>query len=113
LVALKLPNGNRAIIDRRKITDYCLSLDHDDGSHKARLFQALVGLNQSNSTLLLEALRSAAAAGDAAPGKVDEYGHRYIVDFEFEGPRGTSVIRSVWIVKVGEEVPRLVTCYIP
>lgn len=111
--ALKLPNGNRAIIDRRKITDYCLSLDHDDGSHKARLFQALVGLNQSNSTLLLDALRSVAAAGDATPGKVDEYGYRYVIDFEFEGPRGTAVIRSVWIVRAGEEVPRLVTCYIP
>ena len=111
--ALKLSNGNRAIIDRRKITDYCLSLDHDDGSHKARLFQAVVGLNQSNSTLLFDALRGAAATGDAAPGKVDEYGHRYVIDFEFEGPRGTTVIRSVWIVKAGEEVPRLVTCYIP
>ena len=110
---MKLPNGNRAIIDRRKITDYCLSLDHDDGSHKARLFQALVGLNQSNSTLLLHALRDAAAAGDAASGKVDEYGHRYIIDFEFEGPQGTATIRSAWIVKAGEEVPRLVTCYIP
>lgn len=110
---LKLPNGNRAIIDRRKITDYCLSLDHDDGSHKARLFQVLVGLNQGNSTLLLDALRGAADVGEAASGKVDEYGHRYIIDFEFEGPRGTATIRSVWIVKVGEEVPRLVTCYIP
>lgn len=110
---LKLPNGDRAIIDRRKITDYCLSLDHDDGSHKARLFQALVGLNQGNSALLLDALRGAAAAADAAPGKVDEYGHRYIIDFEFEDPRGTAVIRSVWIVKAGEEAPRLVTRYIP
>ena len=110
---MKLPNGGRAVIDRRKITDYCLSLDHDDGNHKARLFQALVGLNQSNSTLLLHALRSAAAVGDALPGKVDEYGRRYVIDFEFEGPRGTAVIRSVWIVRIGEEVPRLVTCYIP
>ena len=110
---MKLPNGDRAIIDRRKITDYCLSLDHDDGSHKARLFQALVGLNQDNSTLLLDALQGAAATGDAATGNVDEYGHRYVVDFEFTGPRGTAMIRSAWIVRADEEVPRLVTCYIP
>ena len=110
---MKLPNGDRAIIDRRKITDYCLSLDHDDGSHKARLFQALVGLNQDNSTLLLDALQGAAATGDAATGNVGEYGHRYVVDFEFTGPRGTAMIRSAWIVRADEEVPRLVTCYIP
>ena len=110
---MKLPKGNRAIIERRKITDYCLSFDHDDGSHKARLFQTLVGLNQSNSKLLLDALRRAAAAGDASPGKVDKYGDRYIIDFAFNGPRGTAVIRSAWIVKADEDVPRLVTCYIP
>ena len=110
---MKLPNGDRAIVDRRKLTNYCLSFDHDDGSHKARLFQALVGLNQSNSSLLLDALHRAAAAGDASPGKSDSYGRRYIIDFEFNGPRGTAVIRSAWIVKADEDVPRLVTCYIP
>ena len=110
---MKLPNGDRAIIDRRKVTDYCLSHDHDDGSHKARLFQARVGVNQDNSALLLTALRTVAVTGEAAVGKVDEYGSRYVIDFEFEGPRGTAVIRSAWIVRVDEEVPRLVTCYIP
>ena len=110
---MKLPNGDRAIIDRRKVTDYCLSLDHDDGSHKARLFQALIGLNQNNSALLLDALRTAAATDDAVAGKVDEYGRRYIIDFELEGPQGIAMIRSVWIVRANEEAPRLVTCYIP
>ena len=110
---MKLLNGDQAIIDPRKVTDYCLSLDHDDGSHKARLFQALIGLNQDNSTLLLKALRTAAATGDAVTGKVDKYGRRYVIDFEFEGPKGPAVIRSAWIVRAGEDVPRLVTCYIP
>ena len=109
---MKLPNGGRAIIDRRKVTDYCLNLDHDDGSHKARLFQALIGLNQNNSALLLDALRTAAATDDAVAGKVDEYGRRYIIDFELEGPQGIAMIRSVWIVRANEEAPRLVTCYI-
>ena len=54
-----------------------------------------------------------AATADAALGKVDEYGYRHVIDFAFEGPRGTAVVRSAWIVKAGEEVPRLVTCYLP
>ena len=110
---LKLPNGNEAIIDRRKITDYCLNLDHDDGRHKARLFQRLAGLNRHNAALLLDALRQAASCGDAVTGKVDRYGRRYVIDFEFAGPGGTATIRSTWIVKADEDVPRLVTCYIP
>lgn len=61
---MKLPNGRRAIIGHRKITEYCLSLDYDDGSHKARLFQALIGLNRANASLLLDALRDAAENGD-------------------------------------------------
>ena len=110
---MKLPNGNRAIIDRRKITDYCLNLDHDDGRHKALLFQRLAGLNRHNAALLLDALRQAAASADAVTGNVDRYGRRYVIDFEFAGPGGTATIRSAWIVKVHEDVPRLVTCYIP
>ena len=110
---MSLPNGDRAIIDRRKITDYCLSGDHEDGSHKARLFRALVGLHQGNAVLLLDALEGAAATGDAVAGKADEYGRRYVLDFEFTGPKGTAIIRSAWIVRADEDVPRLVTCYIP
>ena len=110
---MSLPNGDRAIIDRRKITDYCLSGDHEDGRHKARLFRALVGLHQGNAVLLLDALGGAAASGDAVAGKADEYGRRYVLDFEFTGPKGTAIIRSAWIVRADEDVPRLVTCYIP
>lgn len=109
---MKLPNGHRAIIDQRKITEYCLNLAHEDGSHKARLFQALIGLNRGNRSLLLDALRNAAETGDAAIGKSDEYGHRYVIDFELAGPNGTATARSAWIIRIDEEVPRLVTCYI-
>lgn len=109
---MNLPNGHYAIIDGRKLTDYCLSPDHDDGRHKAHLFQALTGLSQDNADLLVDALRQAAASGDTAVGKVDRYGRRYAIDFEFAGPNGTAMIRSVWIVRTGENMPRLVTCYI-
>ena len=110
---MHLPNGTRAIIDRRKITDYCLNPDHEDGKHKARRFRRLVGLNRNNATLLLDALRRAAVSGDAVAGKMDGYGRRYVIDFEIAGPGGTATMRSAWMVRAGEDVPRLVTCYIP
>ena len=109
---MKLPNGDKAIIDPRKVTDYSLSPEHDDGKHKARLFQELLGISLENAHLLLDALKEVAIRGEANVGKQDRYGQRYVVDFSFAGPTGSAMIRSAWIIRAGENVPRLVTCYI-
>jgi hypothetical protein len=109
---MKLPLGERALIDPRKVTGYCLSPEHDDGRHKAHLFETLLGLNSKNAELLFSAIENAAATGDAVPGKLDKYGQRYVVDFDFTGPDGTATIRSAWIIRSGESIPRLVTCFI-
>jgi len=36
---MKVPNADRAVVDIRKLRDYCLNLLHDEGKHKARLFE--------------------------------------------------------------------------
>jgi hypothetical protein len=54
--------------------DYSLSFDHDDGKHKARLFRDLLGLTRDHATLLLDALKEAAADGEAVAGRLDRYG---------------------------------------
>jgi hypothetical protein len=110
--SMKLPNGDLAFIDSRKVTDYCLSPDHEDGQHKAYLFQSIIGLTLENADTLLAALRQAAICGEAVPGRRDKYGQRYIVDFKFTGSVGTATIRSAWIIRPDESIPRLVTCYI-
>ncbi len=109
---MRLPHGDRAIIDQRKITDYSLSPDHDDGKHKAHLFRVLLGLTREQAALLLDALKEAAISGEARLGSSDRYGQRYVIDFEFQGLVGRATIRSAWIIRTGETVPRLVTCYI-
>lgn len=109
---MKLPNGDLAVIDSRKIVDYCLSTNHEDGQHKAHLFASILGLAIEHADQLLNALRNAAVVGDATLGKQDRYGQRYLIDFEFAGPSGTATIRSAWIIGINESVPRLVTCYI-
>ncbi|HXG48805.1 MAG TPA: hypothetical protein VNO52_14360, partial [Methylomirabilota bacterium] len=35
---MRLPNGERAIVDIQKLTAYCLNLQHTRGRHKARVF---------------------------------------------------------------------------
>ena len=109
---MNLPGAQHAIIDRRKIVDYCLSPDHEDGQHKARIFASTLGLTINDADQLIEALRNAANTEDAALGKQDRYGQRYTIDFEFAGPSGRAKIRSAWIIGPDENVPRLVTCYI-
>jgi hypothetical protein len=91
---MKLPGGEQAIIDPHKISEYCLSPDHEDGQHKARLFASILGLTINHTDQLLAARRDAANTGDAAIGRRDQYGQRYVIDFEFTGPSGTATIRS-------------------
>lgn len=109
---VRLPNGDRAVIDERKILEYCLSPEHDEGKHKARLFRTLLGLTLDDAPRLIAALRKAAARGEAVRGAVDRFGQRWLIDFETTGPAGAVVVRSAWIVRTGEVLPRLVTCYI-
>lgn len=109
---MKLPNGDQALIDPRKVTDYCLSPDHEDGQHKAHLFSSILGMTSDDTDLLLDALRSAATTLEAKLGKQDQYGQRYVIDFEFSSPTATATIRSAWIMGPNSTVPRLVTCYI-
>lgn len=109
---MKLPGGEQAIIDIRKIRDYCLSEKHPRGRHKARVFAAKLGITASDSELLKAALQQAASTADAVPGVADEYGSRYIIDFEFKHRGRTASIRSCWIIRSEETVPRLITCFV-
>ena len=70
---MKLPNGDQATIDSRKVTNYCLSPDHEDGQYKAHLFMSVLGLTLQDADLLLDALRDAAATKEAALGRQDLY----------------------------------------
>lgn len=109
---MKLPNGESAILDRRKIHDYCLSPFHPRGKHKARVFELVLGMTAEDSDLLTAVLQRAASENEAISGDSDEYGNRFIIDFDLEFKGRTAAIRSCWIVLANETVPRFVTCYI-
>jgi len=38
---MRLPGGDAAVVDLRKLTEYCLNPDHPRGKHKARVFATL------------------------------------------------------------------------
>ena len=108
---MKLPNGARADLGT-KIEDYVLNPRHWEGRHKARVFESVLGLTAEDAEALQERLLAVARTGDALPGKRDAYGQRYMVDFTMTTTVGTAVVRSTWIVLVGEDIPRLTSCYI-
>jgi hypothetical protein len=109
---MMLPNGDQAVVDPRKLTDYCLSSTHPVGRHKAAVFRAALGWTVADAVLLRAMLLDAARTVEAKMGKADEFGQRYETDFEAITPAGRAVVRAAWIVRTGEDFPRLSTCYL-
>lgn len=40
---MKLPSPERAVVDIRKLGEYCLNAEHPRGQHKARVFKSALG----------------------------------------------------------------------
>src|SRR5918998_6003226 len=106
-----LPNAEHAIVDIRKLRDYCLNPDSPRGSGKARVFAAALGVTAADAPQLRLKLLEVARAEEAQIGELDMYGQRYTIDFEVETDFGKAVVRSGWIILRGEDAPRLTTCY--
>ena len=108
---MKLPNADRVQVDREKITEYLLSLDHPDGRNKARVFTGF-GFQIENWEVLAEVLRKHAASYSIVKAVESDFGTRYTVEGELETPkRRRPRVRTVWIVEKGSETPRLITTY--
>ncbi|MFY9259059.1 MAG: DUF6883 domain-containing protein [Gallionella sp.] len=95
-----------------KLRDYCLSTQHPEGRHKARVFLAVLGMKASDAYILRELLLVAAGVGDVSVMNEDEYGCRYTLDVWVTWGSREATVRSAWIIKTGEEFPRLVSCYV-
>lgn len=108
---MMLPNAARAVVDIRKLRDYCLNPTHGEGKHKARLFVASLGMTANDADDLRSALLQAIKTHDAQLGRRDKYGQRYYVDFMLEWRSKRAVIRSGWIIEHDSDTPRLTTCY--
>jgi hypothetical protein len=106
-----IPNAEQAIVDIRKLRDYCLNPQHNEGKHKARLFAAVLGMSDDDADALRERLLQIVKTQDAQLGRRDAYGQRYTVDFRLEWQGKQAMIRSGWIIEHGTLVPRLTTCY--
>ena len=106
-----VPNAENAVVDIRKLRDYCLNPLHAEGKHKARTFYAALGLTAENAEALRVILLETIKNQNAKLGRLDEYGQRYIMDLNLHWQGKQTVVRSGWIIETNSNIPRLTTCY--
>ena len=108
---MKLPHAERAIVDERKVREYLLSPSHPVGRFKAKYFGS-IGFPAEDWAGFVSALLRLAAEGDATLVEQSEYGQKYVVRGRIAGAGARPAeVDSVWIIEVGDDVPRLVTVY--
>ena len=109
---MTLPNGQQAIVPIEKLRDYALNPAHPGGRHKARVFRSALGLTKTDADILREKLIRVAATDDAREVDPTPHGQRYIIDFDMTTDAGSATVRSAWMIRNNENVPRLTSCYI-
>jgi len=103
--------ADRAVIDAAKIRDYLLSEMHPVGRFKAAFFSAL-GYSTDRWELLCDDLLALARAGSVTSEKPRPFGRTFEVDGMLTGPTGRSAdVRTVWIVRTTEDIPRFVSAF--
>jgi hypothetical protein len=108
----RLPYADGAILDIGKIEDYCLSPSHPRGRHKARVFREALDLRQNDAVWLRDALLEAARSNEASEVVANAWGTHWRLDVTIRRHEKSAVVRTIWIVRTGENVPRFVTCWV-
>jgi hypothetical protein len=105
---MRIPAADQAFIATEKIVAYLLNEDHPDGGSKARVF-AHSGFTIDHPDVFEQALRRQHLTRGARPGKLSPFGIKYEITGRLVGPSGDVLATSVWIIRHGETVPRLIT----
>lgn len=110
---MKLPNSEKIEYEQviYKLKTYTLNFDHSRGKHKARIFQSKLGITLANKEVLASALLAAVASTEAKAKGSNRHGDEYVVEFVFSSESGTSLVRSIWIIRTHDQHPRLVSVY--
>ena len=109
---MKTPNGARADLGT-KIEDYVLNPRHREGRHKSRVFDSMLGITTANKAILISGLRTAIENSDDAEFQGNNgHGDVYVLRFSLATERAAAAVLSAWIIRDGEDFPRLITCYI-
>lgn len=105
----RVPNAEQAIIDPRKFTEYLLDQSSEQGSPKAKFLEGF-GFTMERQKALRRALVLHLRTYEFAETHEREHGQVFEVVGPLSTPDGRNpYVKVVWIVRSGEERPRLVT----
>jgi hypothetical protein len=108
---MKLPNAQKAFVDREKITDYLLNPAHPDNGGKFKFFTQL-GFSREQLDVMATALMALAENNDVASATESSHGRKYVIVGRIKSPSGkTPLVQTIWIVDKGLDAARLVTAY--
>ena len=109
---MKLLNYEHAVVPRARVVDYLLSDTHRDGQHKAAFFKRF-GFTVAEWERLARVLREHAAEHNVTRVETSPYWQRYIIEGIVRSPDARNpLLRVVWFVESGEDIPRFVTAYL-
>jgi hypothetical protein len=105
-----LPNPHLAVVDPAKVRQYLRSPIHPVGRHEVAVFEA-AGYRWDDWQRLQTDLLRTAWMRTAAPIQTP-LGREYRTDAMLLPPAGRRLaVRVIWLVRAGEDFPRLVTVF--
>jgi hypothetical protein len=109
--SIKLPNADKAIVERDKILGYLLNPEHLIGASKARFFTKF-GFSAEKWEQLAKALLVHGQTHDVKRVHETNFGPRCEVEGTLKTPVDREpLVRSVWQQDKGAVAPRLITAY--
>jgi hypothetical protein len=105
---MNLPAAARALIQPEKLRDYLLSTGHPVG--RLRPLSRQDGYSRQGWQRLQMDILQLARSGVAVERQMSNFGQKYEGNGILRGPSGREArVTMIWIVKNGEDFPRLVT----
>jgi uncharacterized protein DUF6883 len=109
--AVKLPNAEKAVVEREKVANYLLNAAHPDNGGKAAFFEEL-GFRSADPETLAKALQRLAHQAEVTQTATSPHGQKYVMVGQIKSPVGKAAdVQTIWIVDKGVDVARLVTAY--
>jgi hypothetical protein len=108
---VRLPNCERASVAQEKIVYYLLSMTHSRGGQKAEFFLRH-GFSSDSWEEFADELRKHACLYDVVEVSTTEYGTLYRIEGPIDAPNGRRpLVRAIWMIDAGADVPRLISAY--
>ncbi|MBA3509483.1 MAG: hypothetical protein H0T19_05265 [Thermoleophilaceae bacterium] len=108
----RVPRADEAVIPEGKLARYALDPDHPRGHHKARVFSAALGIEQTDWRYLRDQLIESLTEAPVLATRITPFGVLYETLVLVDGLNGTTApVAAIWIVE-NDHPPRLVSTWV-